>query len=145
VTQILRGELPNIEFKVLSLYSPDVADALRDGTVDVGFLRIEPRPGVHYQVVAREPLVVIMPGDHRLATASAIDPGDPMRPLRWSRRTTTSWRRRWAGWAVMSTAARTMAATIRTAMPGSNISMPRSLLQNSELERVRGAVAAGSL
>jgi LysR family transcriptional regulator, hca operon transcriptional activator len=76
VTQILRNELPNIEFKVLSLYSPDVADELCDGTIDLGFLRIEPRPGVHYQVVAREPLVVILPSDHRLAAASAIDPRD---------------------------------------------------------------------
>lgn len=74
VTQILRSELPNIEFKILSLYSPDVADGLRDGTIDLGFLRIEPRPGVRFQVVAREPLVVILPSDHRLARAKSIDP-----------------------------------------------------------------------
>ena len=76
VTQILRSELPTIEFKVLSLYSPDVADALRDRTIDLGFLRIEPRPGVRYQVVAHEPLVVVLPSDHRLAAADAIDPHD---------------------------------------------------------------------
>ena len=76
VTEILRGQLPGIEFKVLSLYSPDVADALHAGTIDLGFLRIEPRPDVAYQVVASEPLVVILPSDHRLAAADAIDPRD---------------------------------------------------------------------
>jgi LysR family hca operon transcriptional activator len=74
VTQILRNEMPNIEFKVFSLYSPDVADGLRDGTIDLGFLRIEPRPGVVYRIVAREPLVVILPSDHRLARSKSIDP-----------------------------------------------------------------------
>ena len=76
VTEILCGQLPGIEFKVLSLYSPDVADALVAGTIDLGFLRIEKRPGVVYRVVASEPLVVILPSDHRLAAADAIDPHD---------------------------------------------------------------------
>lgn len=74
VTRILRADLPSIDFKVLSLYSPDVADALQSGEIDLGFLRIEPRPDVTYQVVAREPLVVILPSDHRLAAEQSIDP-----------------------------------------------------------------------
>lgn len=74
VTRILRAELPSIDFKVLSLYSPDVADALQNGEIDLGFLRIEPRPDVSYQVVAQEPLVVILPSDHRLAAEQSIDP-----------------------------------------------------------------------
>jgi LysR family transcriptional regulator, hca operon transcriptional activator len=74
VTRILRAELPTIEFKVTSLYSPDLAEALQRGEMDLGFLRIEPKPDVRYQVIAREPLVVILPSDHRLAAAAAIDP-----------------------------------------------------------------------
>jgi LysR family hca operon transcriptional activator len=74
VTRILRAELPNIDFKVSSLYSPDLADALQSGEVDLGFLRIEPRPDVTYQTVAQEPLVVILPSDHRLAAEQSIDP-----------------------------------------------------------------------
>ena len=76
VTSILRAELPKIEFKVVSLYSPDLADALQRGEVDLGFLRVEPRPDVIYQVIAKEPLVVILPSDHRLAGEAQIDPHD---------------------------------------------------------------------
>lgn len=74
VTRILRADLPNIDFKVSSRYSPDLADDLQRGDLDVALLRVEPRPGVLYQVIAREPLVVILPSDHRLATEAAIDP-----------------------------------------------------------------------
>lgn len=76
VTQILRAELPSIEFKVTSLYSPDLADALQSGEIDLGFLRVEPRPDVEYRVVAHEPLVAILPSDHRLAQQAEVDPRD---------------------------------------------------------------------
>jgi LysR family hca operon transcriptional activator len=76
VTQILRAELPTIDFKVSSLYSPDVADALQSGELDLGFLRVEPRPDVTYQVVAQEPLVAILPSDHRLASEAGVGPAD---------------------------------------------------------------------
>lgn len=76
VTRILRAELPNIEFKVISLYSPDLAEALQTGEIDLGFLRVEPKPDVSYQVIARERLVAILPSDHRLALQSEVDPRD---------------------------------------------------------------------
>lgn len=76
VTSILRDELPRIEFKVTSLYSPDLAEALQTGEVDLGFLRVEPKPDVTYRVIAKEPLVAILPSDHRLAQAAAVDPRD---------------------------------------------------------------------
>jgi len=76
VTQLLRAELPSIEFKVTSLYSPDLADALQSGEIDLGFLRVEPRPDVEYRVVAHEPLVAILPSDHRLAQQAEVDPHD---------------------------------------------------------------------
>ena len=74
VTRILRAELPRIEFKVTSVTSPALADALLSGEIDLGFLRVEPRPDVIYRVIAKEPLVVILPSDHRLAGGSAVDP-----------------------------------------------------------------------
>jgi LysR family transcriptional regulator, hca operon transcriptional activator len=74
VTQLLRDDLPNIEFKVVSLQSPSLADALQRGDVDMGFLRVEPRPDLRFEVIAKESLVVIMPSDHRLADAGPIDP-----------------------------------------------------------------------
>jgi LysR family hca operon transcriptional activator len=74
VTRILRAQLPTIEFKVTSLYSPDLGDALQSGEIDLGFLRVEPRPDVSYEIVAREPLLAILSSDHRLATRDAVDP-----------------------------------------------------------------------
>ena len=74
VTRILRAELPKIEFKVTSMFSPDVAEAIRNGKLDLGFLRVEPTPDVTFVVIAREQIVVILPSDHSLAGESEIDP-----------------------------------------------------------------------
>jgi len=74
VTQILSNELRNIDFKVSSLYSPDLADAIDRGEVDVGFLRKEPNRNLTYQVIAQEQIVAILPSDHKLARQKEIDP-----------------------------------------------------------------------
>ncbi|EKM98189.1 MULTISPECIES: LysR substrate-binding domain-containing protein [unclassified Acidocella] len=74
VTRILRIELPKIEFKVTSMYSPDLAEALQNGEIDLGFLRVEPKPNVTYDVIAKEPIVVILPSDHILSAEKEIDP-----------------------------------------------------------------------
>jgi LysR family hca operon transcriptional activator len=74
VTRVLRAELPKIEFKVTSMYSPDLAEALQNGDIDLGFLRVEPKPDVAYTVIAKEAIVVILPSDHRLAEEKTIDP-----------------------------------------------------------------------
>ncbi|NIE64279.1 LysR family transcriptional regulator [Burkholderia sp. Ax-1719] len=73
---VLRDELPSIDVTVSSYYSPDVADALARGKLDLGFLRAEPGFDLEYRVVDRERLVVLMPADHRLAEQRAIDPQD---------------------------------------------------------------------
>ena len=67
VMRILRAELPKMEFKVTSMYSPDLAEALQNGEIDLGFLQVEPKQDVTYDVIAKEPIVVILPSDHRLA------------------------------------------------------------------------------
>ncbi len=73
--RILRDELPNIDVTVSSQYSPDLADALMRGKLDVAFLRPEAKTAdLIYKVVTREPLVVILPSDHRLASQEVIDP-----------------------------------------------------------------------
>ena len=76
VTQILRGELKSLDFKVTSDFSPDIADAIQRGEIDVGFCRVEARQNVTYRVVASEPIVAILPSDHRLAAHAEIDPHD---------------------------------------------------------------------
>lgn len=74
VMQLLQSDLPGIDFRVSSLHSPDVADAVQRGEVDLGFSRVEPRSSVTYRVIAREPIVVILPRAHRLASRAEIEP-----------------------------------------------------------------------
>ncbi len=76
VTRVLRAYLPTIEFKVMSLYSPDVGDALQSGEIDLGFLRMEPRPDVSYRLIAKEPLVAVLPSNHRLAAQAEVSASD---------------------------------------------------------------------
>jgi len=71
---ILRDELHHIEVKLTSNYSPDLADALVRGTLDVAFLRVDSRFDLEYRVVTQEPLLVVMPRDHRLAARKSIRP-----------------------------------------------------------------------
>jgi LysR family hca operon transcriptional activator len=70
---ILKDELPNIDVTVSSDYSPRLADALMHGKLDAAFLRPEPKmPDLEYKLVTKEPLVVVMPSDHRLAAREAV-------------------------------------------------------------------------
>src|SRR3954469_6035464 len=75
--RILRDELPNIEVTISSQSSPELAGALLRGTVDVAFLRREDRaPGLAFKFLIKEPLVAVLPSDHRLAARKAIRPRD---------------------------------------------------------------------
>src|SRR5258707_473022 len=71
---VLRDELKNLDITVTSDYSPDLAEALLRGRLDVAFLRVEPTFHLCYKVVAHEPLIVLMPSDHRLTSQAAIHP-----------------------------------------------------------------------
>jgi LysR family transcriptional regulator, hca operon transcriptional activator len=73
---VLRDELQSIQVTVSSDYSPDLADALARGRLDLAFLRVEPGYDLAYHVVDREPLIVLMPSDHRLTTHEAVRPQD---------------------------------------------------------------------
>jgi len=71
---VLRDELKNIQVTISSDYSPDLAEALVHGRLDVAFLRAEPTFDLGYEVVDHEPLIVLMPSDHRLTRRRAIHP-----------------------------------------------------------------------
>jgi LysR family hca operon transcriptional activator len=71
---VLRDELKKIEVKISSDYSPDLAEALVRGRLDLAFMRVEPGYDLGYHVVDREPLIVLMPSDHRLTAQQAIHP-----------------------------------------------------------------------
>jgi LysR family hca operon transcriptional activator len=75
--KILRDELPNIDVVISSQYSPLLADGLSKGKIDAAFLRREKGvPGLAFRLLVKEPLVVILPSDHRLAALKAISPGN---------------------------------------------------------------------
>jgi LysR family transcriptional regulator, hca operon transcriptional activator len=77
--RILRDELPNIEVTISSQSSPLLADGLLKGKIDAAFLRREKGLAeLAYRVLIKEPLVVILRSDHRLAALKAIRVQDLM-------------------------------------------------------------------
>jgi LysR family hca operon transcriptional activator len=74
--QVLRDQLTNIQVVVSSDYSPNLAEALTRGRMDLAFMRLEPGYDLGYHVVDREPLIVLMPRDHRLTAREAVSPQD---------------------------------------------------------------------
>ena len=75
--RILRDELPNIDVMISSQSSPLLAEGLSKGKIDAAFLRREKGvPGLAFRLLAKEPLMVILPSDHRLAALKAISPKD---------------------------------------------------------------------
>ncbi len=71
---VLRDELKNIEVTISSALSPDLAEALVRGRLDLAFLRVERSYDLEFHVVDQEPLIVLMPSDHRLTAKQAIHP-----------------------------------------------------------------------
>lgn len=76
VTHVLQEQLKDIDLRVSSDFSPDVAEAVGRGDIDLGFCRLEPQPEVSYRVIAHEPIVAILPRDHPLAARARIDARD---------------------------------------------------------------------
>jgi LysR family transcriptional regulator, hca operon transcriptional activator len=75
--RILRDELPNIDVMISSQYSPQLADGLTQGKIDAAFLRREKGvPGLAFRLLVKEPLVVVLPSNHRLVALKAISPRD---------------------------------------------------------------------
>jgi LysR family transcriptional regulator, hca operon transcriptional activator len=74
VMQLLQDELQEIQVTVSSDYSPDLAEALARGRLDLAFLRVESGYDLEYHVVDSEPLIVLMPSDHRLTARSCVSP-----------------------------------------------------------------------
>ena len=74
--RILRSEAADVEVKLSSQSSPHLADAILRGTLDAALLRREVRTGISYRVLAKEPLVAMLPANHRLMSREAISPAD---------------------------------------------------------------------
>jgi LysR family hca operon transcriptional activator len=75
--QILHHELPNIDVMISSQYSPKLADGLSKAKIDAAFLRRERGvPELAFRLLVKEPLVVVLPCDHRLAALKSVGPRD---------------------------------------------------------------------
>jgi LysR family hca operon transcriptional activator len=75
--RIIREEAPGVEIMLSSQSSPDLAVALMRGKLDVAFLRPEPQStGVSFKFLAKEPLIAVLPADHRLTSRKKIRPQD---------------------------------------------------------------------
>src|ERR1700761_5339155 len=76
LTRGLGGDLPNLELRISSGYSPQLAKDVQQGKLDAAIIRREPAPDLGYRLLGREPLIVVLPSDHRLASREAIDLAD---------------------------------------------------------------------
>ncbi|WP_442681195.1 LysR family transcriptional regulator [Sphingomonas sp. ASY06-1R] len=80
--RIIREEEPEIEVTLCSLSSPELALALMRGKLDMAFLRPEKqRLGISFKLLAQEPLIVVLPAGHRLASQKQIRAQDLAREI----------------------------------------------------------------
>jgi LysR family hca operon transcriptional activator len=70
---VLREELPHLQAVISTQNSPQLADALQLGIIDVAFLRKEDGgPALDFKLLVEEPLEVFLPAHHPLADGAAI-------------------------------------------------------------------------
>jgi LysR family transcriptional regulator, hca operon transcriptional activator len=75
--RIIREEAPGVEITLWSQSSPELAQALMRGRLDVAFLRPETQTtGLSFKFLAQEPLIAVLPADHRLTASKKIRPQD---------------------------------------------------------------------
>jgi LysR family transcriptional regulator, hca operon transcriptional activator len=77
VMEILRAELATTEVVIHSQDSPELATDLIRGKVDIAFMRPEKQAsGLKFKPLRSDPLFVLMPRDHALASRGSIRPRD---------------------------------------------------------------------
>lgn len=75
--RIIREEAPEVEVTLCSLSSPELALALMRGKLDMAFLRPEKQSlGLTFKLLAKEPLIAVLPAGHRMASHRKIRPQD---------------------------------------------------------------------
>jgi LysR family hca operon transcriptional activator len=77
VNRILRHEFPAIDIRLSSDYSPVLAKALMRRRIDAAFMRPEENmEDLACRRVRTDPLVFVLPSEHRLASQAAVAPQD---------------------------------------------------------------------
>jgi len=75
--RILREEAPEAEITLSSQSSPELALSLMRGKLDMAFIRPEVQTvGLSFKFLAKEPLIAVLPADHRLTSRKKIRPQD---------------------------------------------------------------------
>jgi len=75
--RLIREESPDIEVTLSSQSSPELALSLMAGKLDLAFLRPERESsGVSFKLLAKEPLIAVLPAGHSLAARKTIRPQD---------------------------------------------------------------------
>ncbi|MEW6645511.1 MAG: LysR family transcriptional regulator [Pseudomonadota bacterium] len=74
VLRAFRARYPDVELTLQEATSAEQVEALRDGAADVGLMRWPgvPTPGLAFERLAQEPIVVALPDDHPLARLRAV-------------------------------------------------------------------------
>lgn len=77
LTELLRafrGKAPGVDVSLRELPPQLQVDALRDGKLDVGFVRAPlEEPDIAYETLMREPLMMALPSDHPLASRRYVN------------------------------------------------------------------------
>ena len=75
----LRKQYPDMHIEIRTLVTRDLLRALRDGRIDAAFVSPpEPQDDLAVHVIEREPLLAVLPDDHRLANCASIRASLPL-------------------------------------------------------------------
>ena len=125
--RILREEAPEIEVTLCSQSSPELALALTRGKLDIAFLRPEKAgEGLIYKILAKEPLIAVLPAEHRLASRKKIRPQDLAREIYVSSARTSPVLQE-----VIQNYASRVGITLKARYEGENISSAMSLVAST--------------
>jgi len=79
VMRVLREDLASVEVVIRSQSSPELAEGLLCGKIDVAFLRPDKgEPVLAYRTLTNEPLIAAIPRSHPLAASDSVHPQDLM-------------------------------------------------------------------
>ncbi len=76
VSRGLGEDLAGLELRISSGYSPQLAQDVAQSKLDAAIIRREPLSELAYRLLGREPLMLVLPSDHRLAGTGPVDVAD---------------------------------------------------------------------
>jgi LysR family hca operon transcriptional activator len=125
--RIIREEAPETEVTLCSLSSPELALALMRGKLDLAFLRPEKQSlGLSFKLLAKEPLIAVLPAGHHLASKKKIRTHDLAREIYVSSARTSPVLQ-----AVIEDYASSAGITLKPKYEGENISSAMSLVAST--------------